>query len=173
MSKLLNYFFIKSTFLLGVILLASMPMVQSQQLPELVSRHGYAETIFINGMEAATGWIEQRSSERREKIRFVAIRFSPQTIYRFVFVTPSRPQIALANALKSTTYSFRKLSRTEAARLSEQNIRVVQVGASDTVETLANRMAYTDFQRERFEVLNGLPDGKSPLVGESVKLITR
>lgn len=131
------------------------------------------EPIFINGMEAATGWIEQRSSEGREELRFVAIRFSPQTIYRFVFVTPSRPPIALANALKSTTYSFRRLTSREAARLTEKNVRVVQVGARDTVKTLANRMAYTDFQRERFIVLNGIPDGKSPLVGESVKLIIR
>ena len=49
MSKNLKGSFLKSTVLLGVIWLSSMAMVQSQQLPELVSRHGYAETIFING----------------------------------------------------------------------------------------------------------------------------
>ena len=47
MSKNSEHFF--SPVLFGVILLASMAMMQSQQLPELVSRHGYAETIFING----------------------------------------------------------------------------------------------------------------------------
>ena len=46
MSKLSNHFFLP--VLVGVILFASMATAQSQ-LPELVSRHGYAETIFING----------------------------------------------------------------------------------------------------------------------------
>ncbi len=131
------------------------------------------ERIFINGMEAATGWIEQRSNQGPIRIRFVAIRFSPRIIYRFVLITPSRPPLALAEALKRTTYSFRRLSRTEAATLSEKRISVVQIGVGDTVEVLARRMAFPDFRRERFEVLNGLSKGKSPFVGESVKLITQ
>ena len=49
MSKHLKGIFLKSTVLLGVVWLTSVATVQSQQLPELVSRHGYAETIFING----------------------------------------------------------------------------------------------------------------------------
>ena len=49
MIKHLKGIFLKLTVLLGVVWLASVATVQSQQLPELVSRHGYAETIFING----------------------------------------------------------------------------------------------------------------------------
>ena len=45
----LRGFFLTSSILLGVIFLSSTAMVQSQQLPELVARNGYAETIFING----------------------------------------------------------------------------------------------------------------------------
>ncbi len=131
------------------------------------------ETIFINGMEAATGWIGQRSNQGPVEIRFVAVRFSPRIIYRFVLITPSRPPRALAEALKRTTYSFRRLSAAEAAALSEKSISIVQIGVGDTVEVLAGRMAFPDLQRERFEVLNGLSEGKSPFVGEAVKLITQ
>ena len=46
MSKHSNRFFLP--VLVGAILLASVTTAQAQ-LPELVSRHGYAETIFING----------------------------------------------------------------------------------------------------------------------------
>ncbi len=131
------------------------------------------ETIFINGMEAATGWIEQQSNQGPVEIRFVAIRYPPRIIYRFVFVTPSRPPFALAEALKRTTYSFRRLTNAEAAALSGKIIRVVKVGAGDTAGVLAGRMAFADLQRERFEVLNGFSKGKAPTVGESVKLIIR
>ena len=48
MFKHLNGFFLISSVLFGVILLGLVATVQSQQLPELVSRHGYADTIFIN-----------------------------------------------------------------------------------------------------------------------------
>ncbi len=49
MFDYLKGFFLTSSILLGVIFLSSTAMVQSQQLPELVARNGYAETIFING----------------------------------------------------------------------------------------------------------------------------
>ena len=44
----LKVFFLRSSVLFGAIPLSSMVAGYSQQLPELVARHGYAETIFIN-----------------------------------------------------------------------------------------------------------------------------
>ena len=131
------------------------------------------ETIFVNGMEASTGWIRQQSKGKPTNARFVAIRFAPQIIYRFVLLTPSPSPTGLTEALKRTTYSFRQLTKKEAAALSERRLRVVRVGSGDTVDVLAKRMAYTDFQRERFEVLNGLSNGSQIFVGELVKIISR
>lgn len=131
------------------------------------------ETIFINGMEASTGWIRQQSNRKATVARFVAIRFAPRIIYRFVLLTPSSAPAGLTEALKRATYSFRRLTEKEAATLSEKRVRVVRVEIGDTVEVLAKRMAYVDFQRERFEVLNGLSNGRQIFVGESVKIISR
>ena len=44
----LKVFFLRPSVLFGAILLSSVVAGYSQQLPELVARHGYAETIFIN-----------------------------------------------------------------------------------------------------------------------------
>ena len=131
------------------------------------------ETIFVNGTEASTGWIRQQSKGKPTNARFVAIRFAPQIIYRFVLLTPSPSPTGLTEALKRTTYSFRQLTKKEAAALSERRLRVVRVGSGDTVDVLAKRMAYTDFQRERLEVLNGLSNGSQIFVGELVKIISR
>ena len=130
------------------------------------------ETIFINGMEASTGWMRQNANGKTTIVRFVAIRFTPQIIYRFVLLMPSPSPSRLITALKRTTYSFRRLTEEEAIALSEKRVRVVHVEIGDTIETLAKRMVYRDFQRERFEVLNGLSNGSKIFVGESVKIIS-
>jgi len=130
------------------------------------------ETIFIHGMEASTGWIRQNANGKTTIARFVAIRFTPQIIYRFVLLMPSPSPSRLIAALKRTTYSFRRLTEEEAIALSERRVRVVHVEIGDTIETLAKRMVYRDFQRERFEVLNGLSNGRKIFVGESVKIIS-
>ncbi len=131
------------------------------------------ETIFINDMEASTGWIRQQSNRKATVARFVAIRFTPRTIYRFVLLTPSPSPNGLTESLKRATYSFRRLSEKEAANLSERRVRAVRVEIGDTVEALAKRMAYSEFQRERFKVLNGLSSGRQIFVGETVKIISR
>jgi predicted Zn-dependent protease len=131
------------------------------------------ETIFINSMEASTGWIRQQSTRRATVARFVAIRFAPRIIFRFVLLTPSPSPTGLTEALKRATYGFRRLTEEEAAALAERRVRVVRVSIGKTVEALAKRMAYSNFQRERFEVLNGLSNGRQIFVGESVKIISR
>lgn len=50
-------------------------------------------------------------------------------------------------------------------------LRVVSVSASDTVDSLSARMAFPDLKRERFEMLNGLPQDAAIRPGMLVKLI--
>jgi predicted Zn-dependent protease len=47
----------------------------------------------------------------------------------------------------------------------------VTAGPRDTVDTLARRMAYTNYQTERFRVLNGLTAGEPVQPGQRVKLV--
>jgi predicted Zn-dependent protease len=67
--------------------------------------------------------------------------------------------------------SLRRISPAEAAAIRPRVIDVVTVRPGDTVHSLASRMAYRDFQLDRFLALNGLT-AASPLVpGNKVKLI--
>jgi len=50
-------------------------------------------------------------------------------------------------------------------------IDVVTVGQNDSVNSLAARMAYRNFQVERFMALNGLPAGARLVPGQKVKLV--
>lgn len=130
------------------------------------------ETIKVNGLEAATATTTAKTQGGMFDARLVAYRFDSKTIYRFVFLTPQDRTAALAVDLRRTTYSFDKLSAAEAARLKPLKIRIVTVRKGDTVSGLARRMAFDDFQIERFEVLNGL-SRKDPLpLGRAVKIVT-
>ena len=67
--------------------------------------------------------------------------------------------------------SVRKLSDTEAAAIRPRQIDIMTVGAKDTIQSLSARMAYADYQQERFRVLNGLAENEPLRVGQKVKVV--
>ncbi len=78
-----------------------------------------------------------------------------------------------AQPFSSMVRSFRALTDKEAAALKARQIALATVGPKDTAESLSRRMAYEDFQFERFQSLNGR-DGNSPPLraGDLVKIVT-
>ncbi len=130
------------------------------------------ERITVNGMDGATGTTRVNTQGGAVDLRLAAIRYDSGTVYRFLFITAPNQTAGLSDALRRTTYSFKKLSAAEAAALKPQRIRVVTVQPGDSVATLAARMAYGDHQVERFRVLNGLADGATLTPGQKVKLVT-
>jgi predicted Zn-dependent protease len=67
--------------------------------------------------------------------------------------------------------SLRRISANEAASIRPRVIDVVTVGRGDTLQSLASRMAYRDFQMDRFLALNGLNPGSRLAPGQKVKLV--
>jgi predicted Zn-dependent protease len=66
---------------------------------------------------------------------------------------------------------FRRLALAEIQSVKPLRLRIVKVGPSDSVESLASRLALIDHQVERFRVLNGLEGNERPSVGDFVKII--
>lgn len=128
------------------------------------------ERITINGMPAATATTGLRTRSGPMLARLVAIQFSDRHIFRLVMLTPPGLADDLSVPLRRFTYSFRKLSPEEARAIKPLRIEVVTVQPGDTVEELARRLPFEDFQVERFRVLNGYDIGQlTP--GRKVKLI--
>ena len=67
--------------------------------------------------------------------------------------------------------SLRRISPQEAAAIRPRIIDVVTVVPGETVQSLANRMAYRDFKLERFLTLNGLDVNSRLVPGQKVKLV--
>ena len=130
------------------------------------------ETIKVNGLDAATATAQVRTNEGNFDARLVAYRVDQQTIYRLMFLTPGNQTARLSTELRRTTYSFRRLSASEAAQLRPLVLKIVEVRSGDTVQSLAQRMPYADFKVERFEVLNGISRNDRLEPGMKLKIVT-
>jgi predicted Zn-dependent protease len=65
-----------------------------------------------------------------------------------------------------------RLTASQAAAVKPRKLRVVTVGKADSVASLAQRMAYTTLQTERFMALNGLSANAAVTTGQKVKIVT-
>lgn len=138
-------------------------------------RLGDLQRIDINGMNAATGTsrIRGRIGDYQGPLdaRFVVIEFGGRQIYRFQFLSPPGRTAALREAYQRTTFSFRRLSAREAARIQPLTVELLRVGPGDTPEVLAQGLPFDEFRTERFLVLNGLAQGQPLTPGTLVKII--
>ena len=129
------------------------------------------DRITINGMDAATGETRTNTKDGPRDLRAVAIRFSGETIYRFLILTPPDVTAALSEGLRRMTYSFRPLSEREAAGARPQRIEIYEVKPGDTVDSLAAALPYETLKSERLRVLNGLAPDETLQPGRLIKLI--
>jgi len=129
------------------------------------------ERITINGLDAATGQARVQTRNGPMDVRLVAIRERAERLYRMIFVTPPSLTGPLATELQRTTYSFRRLTREEAAAIRPLRIKIVTVNPGDTPQSLANRMPFETYRLEWFQVLNDLKRGQPLVPGVKVKII--
>lgn len=126
------------------------------------------ERFTVNGMKAATA----RTKIGDYNGRLVVIEFAPDTVYRFLLGTVPQAGNRYDAVLQQMVMSFRKISAAEARAVKPLRIRIVTVRAGDTAASLGRRMIYSDYQADRFRVLNGLPANGEPKAGSRVKIIT-
>ena len=129
------------------------------------------EVIQINGMEAATAETQMQGGGRAYDARLIAVRFGEGQFYRFVMATPKEETANLNQELRRMTYSFRRLTESEAAGLKPYRLRVVTPGHGSTVSGLAANLPFEDFREERFRVLNALGPDEALEPGRRVKII--
>ncbi len=126
------------------------------------------QRIMINGLPAAYTTARVNSSSGAVDASVMAYQWDQNTIYHFVMVTRAGAGI---DPFAQMVNSLRRITPAEAAAIRPRVIDVVVVRPGDTAQSLASRMAYRDFQLERFLALNGL-NGAGPLTpGQKVKLV--
>lgn len=119
-------------------------------------------------MPAAITATRAQSGSSVVDVSVVAYQWNADTVYHFVMITRGGTGIG---PFRSMVSSLRRLTPNEAAAIRPKVIDVVTVRAGDTVQSLASRMAYRNYQLDRFLSLNGLAPGSRLAPGQRVKLV--
>ena len=101
-------------------------------------------------------------------VSIMAYRWDRDTVYHFVMLTQAGAGIG---QFSSMVDSLRRLAPQEATAIRPKVIDVVMVERGDTIQSLAQRMAYRDFKVDRFRSLNGLAANAALTPGQKVKLV--
>jgi predicted Zn-dependent protease len=128
---------------------------------------GQVSRTTINGMEAAVLPLRANTQSGVVDAQIVGYRWDGNTAYHFVTIAPA----GRSGTFDSLIRSFRRLSDSEAAALHPRMIDVVTVRPGDTIQSLANRMAYSSYRLERFLVINDRESNQPLRPGEQVKIV--
>ncbi len=143
-----------------------------QSLPDYL-KSGWMENVDLTSLEEYTinGFPAATATATGEQwgFRLFALRFGSE-VYRFIFAAKSKTA-AIDRSFRESVATFRRMSLKESEQAQPLHLRIVTVGARDTVEKLAHRMAVSDRKLERFRVLNGLSASDRLKPGEKVKMV--
>lgn len=121
----------------------------------------------VNGIPAAYGAARANNDTGLSDIIVFAYELGPKQAVHFLTVA----QTGGADVFNSMFGSMRKISDSEAAAIKPRKVTVQTVKNVDTLQALAARMAYSDYQMERFLVLNGLTADSKLVPGQKIKLV--
>ena len=122
----------------------------------------------VNGMSAAFTTAHVNTQSGMIDVSVIAYQWDAQHIYHFAMLTQGGTGLG---PFTSMVNSLRKITPAEAAAIRPRIIHVVTVEAGDTLQSLANRMAYRDFKLDRFLALNNLSANSRLVPGQKMKLV--
>lgn len=128
---------------------------------------GTIQRTTVNGIPAYYSVARANTQSGPVDVTVFAYEFSRTNAYHFVALTKAGG----AAVFDSMFSSVRRLNASEVAAIKPRRIDVVTVARGDTVATLARRMAYSDYQTERFQVLNRLGTSSRLTPGQKVKIV--
>jgi predicted Zn-dependent protease len=121
----------------------------------------------VNGLSAAYASATVTGQSGQVDVTVFAYEFASDRAYHFVALT----QAGQMRTFDTMFASMRRMTDAEAKAVRPRKIDVVTVGRNDTVASLSSKMAFTTFQSDRFQVLNGLSAGATLRPGQKVKLV--
>lgn len=129
--------------------------------------------VSANGIEGLTGTAQIASGGSSLDLRLVGYRTTARRLDYFLLVTPPAATVPTAPGLQRMTFSFRRLSPQQAARIRPLRIEVVTIRRGQTMASVSERMAYGERRLERFMVLNNLRAAGPFAAGQQVKIVVR
>ena len=150
--------------------LSTADYMRIEWLPEIQLSN--IESLIINSFDAATATGLLTIGGTWANARFVAIRWAENYVYRFLFINPNGKTPIMDNSFRDSAYTFRKLSNSEAIKLSPMRVRILEVKLGQEKQELAALMGIKNNKLEWFNVINGFSSNTKLKVGQMVKIIS-
>lgn len=129
------------------------------------------ESIFINGMEAATTSGSINTESGPKDLKLVAIRGGADKIYRLSFITSPEVTEKLSLDFQHAINSFRRLTKEEADGVKPLRIKIVTAKPNDTVASLSAGFPFERHKQDWFRLLNGLNSDDEIKLGKRMKMV--
>ena len=123
------------------------------------------EEFTVNGFPTATA----TATGEQWSFRLFALRYGSD-VYRFIFAAKNKTAL-VDRSFRESVATFRRMSLKESEQVHPLRLKIVTVGAGDTIEKLGRRMAVSDRKIERFRVINGFGANDRLKPGEKVKIV--
>lgn len=122
----------------------------------------------VNGLPAAYATTRVNNGQSEVEVTVFAYQFAADQAFHFVTLSAAGGSAVFDPMFRS----MRRISASEAAAIKPRKLAVVTARAGDTVQSLSQRMAFSDAQLDRFLVLNGLTASSRITAGQKIKLVT-
>jgi predicted Zn-dependent protease len=129
--------------------------------------YGQISNSTVNGIPAFSATADVQTQNGVVRLTVFAYEFSASSAFHFVTISPTT-----SSPFAGMYQSVARLTQSEAAAIKPRKLRVVTVGKSDSVASMAGRMAYKSLQTDRFLALNGLRSNAVLQTGQKVKIVT-
>ena len=123
----------------------------------------------VNGIPAAWRTIRASAQSSQVDATVFAYDFGGSKAYHFLLLTAVGQGIG---PFSTMVQSVQRLSAQEAAAIKPRRVGVVTVKTGDTIQSLSRRMAYSDYQQDRFLTINALAANSVLRPGQRVKIVT-
>lgn len=121
----------------------------------------------VNGIPAFYSSTTVNTQQGAREVSVFAYEWGGNVGYHFLTISAAN-----ANPFERMFGSMARLTVQQADAIKPRMLRVVTVGKSDSVASLAARMAYSNLQADRFRALNGLSGNMTLSTGQKVKIVT-
>ncbi len=129
--------------------------------------YGEVRRTTVNGLPAAYASATVAAQSGQVDVTVFAYEFARDRAYHFVALTPAG-QMRSFDAMFA---SLRRMTDADARAVRPRRLDIITVGRNDTVASLSSRMAFSTYQADRFQVLNGLAANAVLKPGQKVKIV--
>nr|WP_294849874.1 M48 family metalloprotease [uncultured Sphingomonas sp.] len=129
---------------------------------------GPVQRTTVNGIPTYVTTGRANTQSGQVDVSIIAYEWDRNTAYHFIMITQGGAGVGPFSQMIN---SLRRITTQEAAAIRPRVINVVMVRQGDTAQSLARRMAYRNFQLDRFLALNGLNGNSRLTPGQKVKLV--